>query len=75
VGTIYPQTRKHRNGRITAFPVGSTPPRAYQSYQKVTKEMPIVVYKSGQTMDSYTYQAIRGLIKLGGKNGNSGNII
>jgi len=24
--------------------------------------MPIEVYKSGQTMDSYTYQAIRGLI-------------
>jgi hypothetical protein len=38
-----------------------------KSYLKVTKEMPVVVYKSGQTMDSYTYQAIRGLIKLGGK--------
>ena len=27
----------------------------------------MVVYKQGQTMDSCTYQAIRGLIKLGGK--------
>jgi hypothetical protein len=27
-----------------------------KSYLKVTKEMPVVVYKLGQTMDSYTYQ-------------------